>query len=675
MKWYQSAYRRCVVDMHITDHNEKFMSEFDARKYVDMLILAQVQSAVVYAHSHVGLCYFPTKIGRMHSGLKGRNVLGEVIDLCHRNGIAVAVYCSAIFDTWAYRNNPDWKIMDSNGNPAAEQSRYGVCCPNSPYRNYIAALAEEICANFDLDGIRFDMTFWPNVCYCRHCRKRFAEEIGGELPGVIDWGDTRWVAFQRKREEWLVDFARLLTSTVKKVKPDVSVEHQASTYHASWRLGVTQKLAEQNDFLQGDFYGDALQGSFARKLFYNLSKNLPCGFETCISVDLGNYMTLKPAELLEAKVSASLADGAAFIFIDSINPEGTLNRAVYERMGEIFSETKEYERYPGGELCQDVAVYFSTESKFDFANTDRTPHVDAAMSVCRSLINSHIPFGVITGKNLGELSRHQVVVLPNVLMIDEGEVNAFREYVRSGGNLYASRLTSLVTRDGKRHEDFLLGDVFGVSYRGETKERFTYIAPVENAEHLFAGYTSRHPLGFYSSQLIVEAKPGAGVLGKVTLPYTDPADPIHFASIHNNPPGIHTDYPAVVLNSFGVGKALYVTAEMESYDPYRDVFINLIKLMFRQFTFEADAHKSVEITAFHQGDKRRFIISLVNFQKELPNIPVDGIKVRIRLDNRTPKRLAVLPGERELSYEIRNGYLHFVAPELETLLMFALDYD
>ncbi|MBM3211932.1 hypothetical protein FJZ33_06925, partial [Candidatus Poribacteria bacterium] len=237
-KWYKKAYRRNVVDMHITDHDERFMAQFDPQEYVNMLTLSQVQSAVVYAHSHVGLCYFPTKIGKMHPGLKGRDILKEVIDLCHQNDIAVAVYISLIFDTYAYKNNPDWKIKDPNGNPVSENSRYGVCCPNSPYRNYIAAIAEEICSSFEFEGIRMDMTFWPNICYCSYCQKRFA----GDIPKNIDWTDRNWVAFQRKREEWLIDFAEFMTSTVKKINPELTVEHQASTYHANWRLGVTYSL-------------------------------------------------------------------------------------------------------------------------------------------------------------------------------------------------------------------------------------------------------------------------------------------------------------------------------------------------------------------------------------------------------------------------------------------------
>lgn len=673
-KWYKKAYRRCVIDMHITDCDKRFMSEFDAKNYVDMLLLSQSQSVVVYAHSHYGLCYFPTKVSKMHPGLNGRDILGEVINLCHKNNIYVVIYCSAIYDTIAYRNNPDWKIKDANGNPVAENSRYGICCPNSPYRNYLSALAEEICNNYEFEGIRFDMTFWPTVCYCQHCQKRFADEVGEELPKSVDWKNPLWVAFQRKREEWLVDFAKSITDTVRRVKPEVSVEHQSSTYHANWNLGVTYKLAQQSDFLQGDFYGDALQGTFARKLFYNLSENLPCGFETCISVDLGNYTTLKSKDLLKAKACAALADGTAFIFIDSIDPIGTFNRTVYERIGEIFNETKVYEPYLGGKLCQDVAVYFSTESKFDF-NSSGTPHVDAVVNVCRSLINNHIPFGVITKRNINALSQYKIIVLPNILMMDEEEANAFREYVHSGGMLYASRGTSIVTKDGKKHDDFLLSDVFGVSYKGETSENFTYIAPVEGTESIFAGYTTKHPIGFYASQLIIEPKSNVKVLGRTILPYFKPGDPIQFASIHNNPPGIFTENPAIILTQFGAGKVIYSVVELEKFDPPRDLFINLIKLLSDRFTFEAEAPKAVEITVFHQEEKKRFLISLINFQHELPNIPVEGIKVKIRLDNKTPKSLRIIPEERDLNYEFENGYVQFITPKFETLSMFTLDYN
>ncbi|MFN8008128.1 MAG: hypothetical protein U0V70_14110 [Terriglobia bacterium] len=374
--WYRHAYRRNVIDMHIADWNPEFLSQFDAKTYVELLRLAQVQSAVVYAQSHVGLCYFPTKVGQMHGGVKGKSNLKDVISLCHQNGIAVQLYYSVIFDRWAYDNHPDWRIMLVNGRPAGENGRHGLACPNSPYRDYVVAVTEEMCQQLDFDGIRYDMTFWPNVCYCAHCQKRFATEVGGDLPKVIQWDDLRWASFQRKREEWLIDFAHLLTQKVRSLKPQATVEHQASTYPQSWRLGVTYGLTRQCDFLQGDFYGDALQGSFVRKLFYNLSENQPYGFETSVMVSLRNHTAKKSKDLLRTKAYACLADGGAFIFIDAIDPVGTLNRSVYERMGTIFAETRQYEKVSERRKTPSDAVIVKYRGIKEFDLADNGKAVD-----------------------------------------------------------------------------------------------------------------------------------------------------------------------------------------------------------------------------------------------------------------------------------------------------------
>ena len=68
--WYKNSYRRNLIDMHIPDWNEEFLSKFDPENYVDMLELAQVDTAYIYTTSCLGLCYWPTKIGKMHAGLK-----------------------------------------------------------------------------------------------------------------------------------------------------------------------------------------------------------------------------------------------------------------------------------------------------------------------------------------------------------------------------------------------------------------------------------------------------------------------------------------------------------------------------------------------------------------------------------------------------------------------------
>jgi hypothetical protein len=684
-KWYATAYRRNVIDMHITDYDERFLSQFDPDQYVELLAISQAQSAVVYSHSHVGLTYFPTKVGQMHRNLHGRDIFAEVAKRCHERGIGVVAYMSLIFDAWAYNTHPDWRIIRADGRPHAEGGRYGVCCPNSPYRDYVPALVTELCEQHEFEGVRFDMTFWPGVCYCRHCQRRFAEEVGGELPRVINWEDPNWVAFQRKREQWLAEFAAIATATVKRLKPEASVEHQASTYVSGWVTGVAQPLIAQNDFLQGDFYGDALQGSFVRKLLYNISPNRPYGFETSFCVSINNHTAMKSKELLKAKASAAIADGGAFIFIDAIDPVGTLNPRVYRRMGEVFDETRRYDAFRGGTQRQDVAIYMSTESKYQPADNGKAvddpsvqgwasgAHIDAAVSAARSLIEHHIPFGVISKRNLAQLNQHSILVLPNVLMMDAEEAEAIRAWVREGGLVYASKTTSLTTKDGRRQPNFLLSDVFGVSYSGATQPEVTYIAPSVGQGELFCDYSPQYPLCLMSPQVMVRAAADATVLGTLTLPYGFD-DPVQFASIHSNPPGLATDSPAVVLHPFGKGKAVYVAGDLERSDEHRDTFVNLLRLLTSSFSFEADAPKAVEVTLFDQPERKRLLVNLINFQKDLPNIPVEGVTVRVRLDGREPVRVTVLPDGWELDYRVREGYAEFTAPLIETFAMLALDY-
>ncbi len=53
-RWYKEAYHRNVVDMHITDIDDRFFSEFDPDEYVSLLSTAKVESTVLYATSEAG---------------------------------------------------------------------------------------------------------------------------------------------------------------------------------------------------------------------------------------------------------------------------------------------------------------------------------------------------------------------------------------------------------------------------------------------------------------------------------------------------------------------------------------------------------------------------------------------------------------------------------------------
>ena len=75
--WIQGNFRRNLLDMHIDDWNETFLSKINAKEYVDALAEAGFQSAMVKAKPHTGLCYYQPSVGRMHKGLKGYDYFGD----------------------------------------------------------------------------------------------------------------------------------------------------------------------------------------------------------------------------------------------------------------------------------------------------------------------------------------------------------------------------------------------------------------------------------------------------------------------------------------------------------------------------------------------------------------------------------------------------------------------
>ena len=679
--WYATAYRRAVIDMHIPDWDDAFLSQFDAGSYVAMLVRAQAQSIVAYAMSHVGLFNYPTRVGRPHKNLKGRNIVQEVIDGCHARGIAVVLYNSLIFDRTTADRHPEWRMRAVDGSVHGKGGRHGLVCPNSPYREYVRAWVEEECRLFDPEGFRFDMTFWPAVCYCDSCKQRFAAEVGGAIPTTVNWLDERWVAFQHRREAWLGEFAAIATGTVRALRPRASVEHQSSTYPLHWQFGVNTPLIRHNDFLQGDFYGDSWQGSFVRKLLEDLTPHRPFGFETSVSAELADHTAMKPEALLEAKAAAAVADNAAFIFIDAIDPIGTLNPKVYDRMGRIFGRLMPYYAELGGRRVADVAVYYSLNSKFDFAGNGRPvpgadttdAHTKSVTSVTRGLGSHHIPFGFVTRSTLAHLSDHRVLILPNVNMMDDDEIEAIRQWVRQGGRLLATGWTSLVDTRGRLRKDFGLGDVFGVMLKSPSWTAWPhYIAPRAGCEADFGDFSARYPAFARTTGQEVGTRPGAEITVLATTTRVWPAgDPSRFSSIHSNPPWQPTDRPEVVLNRFGQGQAIYCVSPLETIESLGGTVARLVRRLHGRFSFEADAPAAVELTLFHQPERHRYRLSLVNFQKDLPNIPIVDIPVRLRLPEQVV-RIVALPGDRPIAHNQADGLVRFVVPRLETLAMFAV---
>jgi hypothetical protein len=688
-KWPNQVYRRFSIDTHVPDWDPQLLGRFDASAYVGNIARAGLQSMLQYTNSHVGLCLWRTKVGRMHANMKGRDFFGEVVEQCRRQGVHPLAYFSVIFDNWNFERHPDWRIIGAEGNNARLQGRYGVVCPNSPYRDYVKACVQEIVGNYDIEGIFFDMTFWPDVCYCTHCTARFWREHNAEPPRIVDWDDPTWRAFQKARQAWLLEFAKTITETVKKIRP-ITVNHQYSTIFHNWQLGIPLELAQACDYVGGDFYGGPAQQSLVCKAYYGLTPNLPFEFHTSRTHDPTDHVMMKPGDELRTESFVATLHSAGLLLVDYINADGTQNPRVYDSLKVLNEKRAVYEPFLGGELLADVAIYYDKDSMYNpeengvhitkLKAVDNCPHRDSVVGTARVLRGAHIPYGVVTNANLDQLKNYRAAFLPNVLELTSEQALRFRSFVEGGGIIYASGPSSL-DRSAQGGARFLLEDVLGVRYRGMVgNHKINYLTPKE--EGLAKAVWPQDHVSFPGPMIQGEALPGTEVLATITLPFVQPdlghVIGSHFAAIHSNPPALTpgTD-PAVVVHRFGQGRSVWIAAPMESKNEAVDAQLTLYllrRILSGPFWFELDAHSAVEITLFHQRNSRRLLVGLLNVQQQMPPIPVEAT-VSVKLPSgRTPAKVLRAPDLKPVAFKKEGPYVQFKMEPFKVFTMALLEY-
>jgi hypothetical protein len=287
--------------------------------------------------------------------------------------------------------------------------------------------------------------------------------------------------------------------------------------------------------------------------------------------------------------------------------------------------------------------------------------------------SGHLPFGFITKPTLEHLNEHKVLILANVNMMDDAEIETIRKWVHAGGKLLATGWTSLVNTRGKLRKDFGLSDVLGVSIQKPRWDSWPhYIAPSDEGAGVFGEFGGKYPAFARTTGQHVALRPASNAIVLATTTLVWPTDdPTRFASIHSNPPWQKTERPEVVFHRFGAGTCIYCASPLETVESLSGTIVRLVRRLHDHFCFEADAPAAVELTLFQQADRHRYRLSLVNFQKDLPNIPATDIPIRLRLPERVVQ-VVELPGGRGIEHAEANGVVKFTVPRLETLAMFGV---
>lgn len=673
--WYKNAWRRHLCDMHIEEWSPEFLSQFNPDEYVANLKRANVQNAMIYFQSHVGLCYYPTKSGKIHNAFVGKeDMIKRVTELCHEAGISVTGYYSLIYNNYEHDRHPEWRIVGKDGKSEREKcvanrldfaaagvNRYGYCCPNNmEYRAFVKEQIREMAEYFEFEGFFFDMLFWPQICYCDSCKARWEKEVGGDMPGLFEKENSNWQIHIEKRREWMGEFAMWATNELKKAAPHASVEHNFASgiSHVNHRC-VDERVNDACDYAGGDLYDDMYRHSFACKFYRNISKNQP--FEYMFSrcePNLGMHTTLKPKDAMLSAMFMTAAHHGASLIIDAIDPVGTLDERVYQQIGQVFERQMPYEAHLSeGDMIEDIGLYYSLKSKLVEYNP--LSNHDGALFAAETLIRNNLCFGV-TNSSV-DISRYDTLIVPCPGEEDSCDKERLMEFVEYGGKLYFS---------GTNNSD-LLKIFFDAECVGYTDERIVYIAPNETYPQAFGRFNKKYPLQFEGQAPKVIGMNPNDVIATVTLPYTK-QDVVEFASIHSNPPGIPTDMPAVVVKQYGKGKVLWSAFPIECRRTaeYKRAFYLLLKHVLEpRQTIVTDAPRDVEVIGFKKENAIQINVVLLNEDEKARK--VEDIRISVKCD-KSPKQVILLPEKQSISFQYGNGMVSFTVSDLDIFAMYEI---
>ena len=532
-------FRQVHLDFHTSPHIPEIGVDFDPDAFVRTLQAGRVNSVTVFGKCHHGYSYYPTKIGTVHPHLE-RDLLGEMVEACHKAGIRVPVYTTVVWDELAWATHPEWRQLSPAGHVEGYSDTplkpgWKNLCPNTTYADYVIAQIEEILDMYPVDGVFIDIVrYGPTPCVCATCLQQIVEEgVDAE-----DIDQLRRFALRSERR-----FMARTTAAIRSKRPDTSIFYN-SRLRMEWNAALGNR-PELDDFthleiesLPGGFWGYDHFAMFAR-YFQTFDRELVT-MTGRFHTSWGDFGGLRNRAALEFECFQGLAHGTTCSIGDQLHPRGRLSQAVYARIGEVYAEVERREPWcvdtqPLAEIGVATANANLRLRDSGVAETDRgTLHV---------LEQLQHQFDYIDAGS--DLSPYRLLIVPDDVPLDAEYAETLRAYLQAGGKLLLTGHAGLDSAQG----DFYLAQEMGVHYIGEAPFAPDYLVV---GPELAEGTEPMHQVCEMQGTR-VRADAGAQILALSGLPFFNRTWQ-HFCSHQYTPMDAPAEDPVIVQN----GRVIYV---------------------------------------------------------------------------------------------------------------------
>lgn len=663
--------------------------------------------------------YYPSKYPLHHrpEALGGRDLYGELAYAAHEDGLVVLARMDSNRAHEAFFNeHPDWFARNAQVDPI-RNGEYYVSCINSPYyEEYLPDILREIIERTHPEGITDNS--WSGldrdtICYCNHCKRRFQEKSGKDLPKERDWdepGYRDWILWNYERRLEIWDMNNRVSKEAG--GPDclwLGMNHGTITGQCR-QFRDYKSICERSEIVMLDFQSRSDRDGFQRntemgKLIHGL-----LGWDKLIPESMPMYQMGRPTFRLSSKPEPEARMWMLAGFAGGIQPwwhhVGAYHedRRMYRTAEPILQWHKINEKYlVNRRPIATVGVVWSQQNTDFYGRDNPEELVDRPWrGFTQALVRARIPYLPVHVDQIeDDRTNFSVLVLPNVAAMADRQVDAIRRFVQSGGGLIATGETSLYNEWGEARPDFALADLFGVqggkSFRGvdesgsrlgDTQHTYLRLIPELRArvygphignEPPISG--ERHPVlkGFDETDLL----PFGGSLQPLTV--NDKVNVLltFIPSFPMYPPETawmrepKTNIPGLILNESGKGLVAFLPADIDrrfandNLPDHGDLLANLVRWAAKgDIPLEVEGRGLIDCELYQQAG--RIILHVVNLTSaatwrppvhELISIGPLHIKLKLPPGSSAETLTMLVSGKTE-EIKSMDNWIHFVLPSV-----------
>ena len=541
---------------------------------------AGAESMMLYSQDHWGYALYASDAAVRHPHLKD-DFFGREVALARKLGMSVVCYYSLQFNNQAVLKHPDWGWVDRGGQQ--QKMRWLIACLDTPYRQYVLGMMNELFARYELDelfldifGIQFGAFHSGRqepFCFCRHTEEAWNRDHPGDpYRAGFETRDGWEQRYRWHQKRTMIDMLDEIASAVRKHRPDslISLNGGPEQFPDEIMQKVSFIYAEPLTSATGISLGSILMRGWGRP-----------DYQAGVFSREG-YLDTYAGQLPRVKADALLVQNARVFIVGNAPVIGGLDgegfsKRWFDVARETWADVRNVDSLlEGAEPVLSTAVLYSQQTREELAAEKRPQDFrSSVLGALETMTYSGRPVESIPEFRLRpeELRRFELLVLPEVERITAEQSAAIREWVSEGGTLIATGKCGLVDDRHKLRENFPLADVLGVDFEGEDR-KYAYDPEgnlkkgviqtyLESTGHRLTKSLAASTVGLSGPFLKLKIRNGAEELFRYRLPMMV-EDLAHYKWFNWGPPppGRQLGGTAGVFNRYKNGQSVYLGADL-----------------------------------------------------------------------------------------------------------------